>query len=128
MRRLPLAAADGTTKGVVTFSPNDFNCTDGLCSLDYANGGAASSTTKGFLTNTDWVRFDAKQEPLGFTPENVANKKSVAVLGTSNQFYPTQGAVKEYVDNGVKAMTNTALTPRPCVGLCRDDHRSMRTT
>ena len=46
-----MAAADGTTKGVVTFSPNDFNCTDGLCSLDYANGQAASSTTKGFLTN-----------------------------------------------------------------------------
>ena len=48
---LPQAAADGTTKGVVTFAPNDFNCTDGLCSIDYANGQAASSTTKGFLTS-----------------------------------------------------------------------------
>ena len=24
--------------------------------------------------------------------------------------------MQEYVDNGVKAMTNTALTPRPCIG------------
>ena len=53
---------------------------------------------------------------LGYTPEDAANKKTDATLGTSNDFYPTQGAVKAYVDSGVKAMANTALTPRPCIG------------
>ena len=86
---LPQAAADGTTKGVATFAPNDFNCTDGLCSIDYTNGLAASDTTKGFLTSGDWQAFNAKQNALGFTPENVANKSTVATLGTSNTTYST---------------------------------------
>lgn len=80
--------------------------------LDYLGAQAASASTNGLLSATHFAMFMAKQDALGFTPEDVNNKKPDAALGTSNQFYPTQGAVKSYVDNGVKALTNTALTPR----------------
>lgn len=42
---------------------------------------------------------------LGFTPENVANKSTTTTLGTSNTLYPTQNAVKVYVDNAVSGVT-----------------------
>jgi hypothetical protein len=38
---------------------------------------------------------------LGFTPEDVANKSTATTLGISNTLYPTQAAVKTYVDNAV---------------------------
>jgi hypothetical protein len=66
--------------------------------LDYTGGQAASGSTKGFLTAADWTTFNAKQAALGFTPENVANKSTIATLGTSDTLYPTQNAVKSYVD------------------------------
>jgi hypothetical protein len=36
---------------------------------------------------------------LGFVPEDVANKSTNTSLGTSNTLYPTQNAVKTYVDS-----------------------------
>lgn len=54
------AAADGSTKGAATFAAADFNTTAGLVSLDYANAQAASGTTKGLLTSTDWATFNNK--------------------------------------------------------------------
>ena len=42
--------------------------------------------------------FDYSEPVLGFTPENVANKSTNVLLGTSNTLYPTQNAVKSYVD------------------------------
>jgi hypothetical protein len=39
---------------------------------------------------------------LGYTPENVANKSTTTTLGTSNTLYPSQLAVKTYVDNEVQ--------------------------
>lgn len=54
------AAADGATKGIAAFSSNDFNCTSGVCSIDYANGQAAASGVKGFLTAADWATFNGK--------------------------------------------------------------------
>lgn len=61
------AAADGATKGVVTFLASDFNCASGLCSIDYSNGQAASASTKGFLTSSDFSTFYNKQDALGYT-------------------------------------------------------------
>lgn len=61
--------------------------------------GAATTSTDGYLTSTDWNTFNNKQAALGFTPENVANKSTTTTLGTSNTLYPTQNAVKTYVDN-----------------------------
>lgn len=45
--------------------------------------------------------LDAKQGSLGFTPENVANKSTDIALGTSDTLYPSQKAVKTYVDTFV---------------------------
>lgn len=95
------AAADGMTKGVVTFAPADFDCTTGLCSLDYANAQKASATVPGLLTAADWTLFTGKQPALGFTPENTANKTTSVGLGTSDALYPSQNAVKSYVDTGL---------------------------
>jgi hypothetical protein len=55
------AKADGSTKGIATFLAADFNDNgSGLLSLDYTNGQAASGSTKGFLTSSDWTTFNAK--------------------------------------------------------------------
>jgi hypothetical protein len=40
----------------------DFNVSSGTVSLDYANGQAASGSTKGFLTSTDWSTFNGKMD------------------------------------------------------------------
>jgi hypothetical protein len=49
---------------------------------------------------------------LGFTPENVANKNTSTALGTSDSLYPTQNAVKTYVDTGLSAKQNSlGFTP-----------------
>lgn len=58
--QLPDAAANGTTKGVATFTAADFNATTGLISIDYTNGQEAASGVKGFLTAADWATFNAK--------------------------------------------------------------------
>ena len=47
-------------------------------------------TSQGYITNVITA--------LGFTPENVANKSTLTTLGTSDTLYPTQNAVKTYVD------------------------------
>jgi hypothetical protein len=91
-RALTLNASGGTfglsNTGVLTF-PN------------------ASTSLRGLLTSADWNTFNGKQDALGFTPENVANKSTNTALGTSNVLYPTQNAVKVYVDTGLGTKQNT---------------------
>src|SRR5207248_6779167 len=48
-----------------------------------------------------------KEDTLGYTPENVANKATSTALGTSNTLYPTQNAVKAYVDAGLAVKQST---------------------
>lgn len=50
--------------------------------------------------------LSGKQDALGFTPENVANKSTDTTLGTSNTLYPSQNAVKTYVDNAIELINN----------------------
>lgn len=53
---------------------------------------------------------------LGYTPENISNKDTTTTLGTSDTKYPSQKAVKVYVDNNKswesgtfsKSTTNTS--------------------
>lgn len=52
------------------------------------------------VTDTEKALWNGKQDALGFTPENVANKDNGA-LGSSSTTYPTSGAVKSYVDTGL---------------------------
>jgi len=64
----------------------------------------ASATNRGALSSADWSTFNAKQTALGFTPEDVANKSTNTALGTSDTLYPSQNAVKTYVDNNVAGL------------------------
>jgi len=44
---------------------------------------------------------------LAYTAEDVANKATAIALGTSNTLYPSQGAVKSYVDTGLGTKQNS---------------------
>ena len=46
------------------------------------------------------------QPLLGYTAENVANKDTTTALGTSDTKYPSQKAVKTYVDAAIAALTD----------------------
>ncbi len=51
----------------------------------------ADASHNGYLSSTDWSTFNSKQDALGFTPENVANKQTD--LTASATKYPTVNAV-----------------------------------
>jgi hypothetical protein len=51
----------------------------------------ATSSADGYLSSTDWTTFSNKQNALGFTPEDVANKQTN--LTASATKYPTVNAV-----------------------------------
>lgn len=57
--------------------------------------------------------FDAlatKENSLGFTPENVANKSTNILLGPSDTLYPSQRAVKSYADSKVENAIVSGVT------------------
>ena len=58
-------------------------------------------------TSTNWSILNVG---LGFVPENVANKSTDVNLGTSDTLYPSQNAVKTYVDANANATLNNVLT------------------
>lgn len=47
-------------------------------------------------TSGNWSVLEAN---IGYVPENAANKSTSTALGTSDALFPTQNAVKTYVDN-----------------------------
>jgi len=77
------AAADNTTKGASSFSSSDFNSSVGNISIDYTNGQAADTSTKGFLTSTDWNTFNGKQAAL-VSGTNIKTIESNSLLGSGN--------------------------------------------
>ena len=82
--------------------PATFNPTTSVLNIPNYQGGVTSFNTRTgaiTLTNGDVV------SALGFTPENVANKSTSTSLGTSDTLYPTQNAVKVYVDSQVAGAT-----------------------
>lgn len=58
---------------------------------------------------------------LASSAEQAANKSTLVTLGTSNTLYPTQGAVKSYVDTGLAGKSDTthghALTDANITGV-----------
>ena len=56
----------------------------------------ASAANRGALSSADWSIFDGKQNALGFTPEDVANK-TTNINGAAGT-YPDTPTVKAYVD------------------------------
>ena len=94
-----ILVADGSKFNPVAMNGDASISSLGAVTLNYAGAQASDATHKGFLTAADWVTFNSKQPALGFTAEDVANKSAVTTLGTSDTLYPTQKAVKTYVDN-----------------------------
>lgn len=74
-----------------------------FCAADGFLGTTAVVTGASFRALTDAPgqtagNWNILNSGLGYTPENVANKSTSTALGTSNTLYPTQNAVKSYVD------------------------------
>lgn len=59
------------------------------------------------ISTATQTALNGKQDALGFTPENVANKSTDTSLGVSDTLYPTQNAVKSYVDSGLSTKINS---------------------
>ena len=58
----------------------------------------ASATKTGKLSSTDWSTFNSKQNALGYTPENVANKSNdVNTDQASTTKYPSVKAIVDWV-------------------------------
>jgi hypothetical protein len=55
---IPNAAADGTTKGAVSFVANDIDCTAGNCGIDYTNAQKVTGSVPGFLTVAAYTAFN----------------------------------------------------------------------
>ena len=98
-----LLIGSGTTWESVSMSGEATINSLGGITLNYASGQSADGTHKGFLTAVDWLTFNGKQDSLGYTAENNTNKSTEVTLtvgGTaSDVLYPSQNAVKTYVDN-----------------------------
>jgi hypothetical protein len=78
------AKADSLTKGASTFNDSDFNDNGGgLISIDYTNGQSATTSTKGFLTSTDWNTFNGKQDLL-VSGTNIKTINGVSILGSGD--------------------------------------------
>jgi len=68
----------------------------------------ASATNRGALSSTDWSTFNNKQNALGFTPEDVANKQTD--LTASATKYPTVNAVNTGLANCPTLISSTTAS------------------
>lgn len=123
------SGGSGTPESIAA-TPDTLVLRDGSASITAAggifNGGIDStSTTTGDVRVTGGVgvggRISANNIVLtagitattfnGYTPENAANKSTSTTLGTSNTLYPSQNAVKTYVDTyNINTQTVTSYT------------------
>lgn len=60
------------------------------------------------ISDATQAALDGKEDSLGYTPEDVANKSTDTNLGTSDTLYPTQNAVKTYVDSGLSTKIDSS--------------------
>jgi hypothetical protein len=84
--------------------------TDRLVIKIYAVMTSSSATiTLSYDDNTD-ARFTLPVSPLSYVPENVANKSTDGTLASdSDTLYPSESAVKEYVDYNDNILQSTGL-------------------
>lgn len=74
-----------------------------------------SDTEIGYLdgvTSSIQSQLNSKQSDLGYVPENVTNKSTDTSLGTSDILYPSQNAVRTYVDNNSASGYKNGITSR----------------
>jgi hypothetical protein len=105
-----LTALNGLTAQVQNFatgtSGTDFAISSATSTHTF-NLPTASAANRGALSSADWTTFNGKQDALGFTPENTANKQnSLAVDGTGIKF-PTVDAVNNLslIDRGKRVVS-----------------------
>lgn len=108
------AAADGSTKGAASFTASDFNSSSGNISLDYTNGQAASGSTKGFLTSTDWTTFNSKENALTFSTgltrstNTITNNLITGIAGGQTISGGTAANEDLYIDGTLHATKTTS--------------------
>ena len=71
---------------------------------------ASGPTQNGYLSSSDWTVFNNKQNALGFTPENVANKVITISGASTNTEYPSAKLLYDSLIGlgGVSAVTATS--------------------
>jgi hypothetical protein len=97
----------GTVTSVGTSAPLTGGTITGSGTIGITQSGAA---TDGYLSSTDWNTFNNKQNALGYTPENVANKGAIngyASLDGAGKVPSTQ--LPSYVDDVVEVANFAAL-------------------
>jgi hypothetical protein len=105
-----LTALNGLTAQVQNFATGTTGTDFGISSATSThtfNLPTASAANRGALSSADWNTFNGKQDALGFTAENTANKQnSLAVDGTGVKF-PTVDAVntQSMIDKGRKMLS-----------------------
>jgi hypothetical protein len=94
-----------------------YNLVDDVVTISDVSGLAAALAGKASAftgTSTQYVKGNGTLATLGliditgalgFTPENTANKSTATALGTSDSLYPSQNAVKTYVDTAISGVT-----------------------
>jgi hypothetical protein len=98
--QIPVFISDptSTTQTVVTRTPAQLRTDIDAAATTHTH--AISDVTN--LQTT----LDGKQNILGFTPENVTNKSTDTTLASNSDIlYPSQRAVKSYVDNSVSSVS-----------------------
>ncbi len=93
---LSYPVVDGSTGQIIQ--------TDGAGNLSFTD--LPNSAAWGGITGALSSQIDL-QNALN-AKENLSNKSTATSLGTSNTVYPSQNAVKVYVDNGLSAKENTS--------------------
>lgn len=117
---IPNAAADGATKGLAAFTAADFDGTNGVISIDYANGQTASGTLKGFLASADWTTFNNKASTVSPTFTGTPAGPTAAVDTNTTQLATTAYVVAQ------AAAATPAMSGSAAVGtstrFARGDH------
>ena len=103
------ALADGSTKGAASFTANDFTSSSGNISINYTSGQAASSTTKGFLTSTDWNTFNGKQN-AGTYVTSVTGNSPISSSGGTTPAVSIANALADGYTKGAASFTANDFT------------------
>lgn len=70
----------------------------------------ATGLANGYLSAADHAAFSAKQNALGYVPEDVANKDTDGTLSANSDIkYASQKATKTYVDTGLAGKQATLI-------------------
>jgi hypothetical protein len=95
-----------------TFTASDFNESGSTVSIDYANGQAATTSQKGFLTAADWNIFNGKQNAIvtGSTAQYFRGDLSLATFPTALSSFTNDSGYLTNITGKINAGTNVNIT------------------